>query len=134
LRWLSKHAVVTRDAGVKAKTGEGERFYLPEGDSRTEHSFDEIVGNSPAFLGVLRKVRQFCPTGPLPRTPSTEIREPERNSSHGRFNESQRPARTILVRLTCSAISAGLVAERTLLVTSKALSTVALEAEDWSLF
>jgi len=40
---------------------ERENTYLQE-EIRTEHSFDEIVGNSPALLKLLRKVEQVAPT------------------------------------------------------------------------
>ena len=40
---------------------EKENIYLQD-EIRTEHNFEEIVGNSPALLAVLRKVEQVAPT------------------------------------------------------------------------
>ena len=40
---------------------EKENIYLRE-EIRTEHNFEEIVGNSPALLAVLRTVEQVAPT------------------------------------------------------------------------
>jgi formate hydrogenlyase transcriptional activator len=47
-------------AALKARL-EKENVYLQE-EIRTEHNFEEIVGNSPALLVVLRKVEQVAPT------------------------------------------------------------------------
>src|ERR1700691_3236441 len=45
---------------LKAKL-EKENIYLQE-EIRSEHNFEEIVGNSPALLAALRKVEQVAPT------------------------------------------------------------------------
>src|ERR1700733_8285802 len=47
-------------AALKGKL-EKENVYLRE-EIRTEHNFEEIVGNSPALLAVLRTVEQVAPT------------------------------------------------------------------------
>src|SRR5207302_8288561 len=47
-------------AALKARL-EKENVYLQE-EIRREHNFEEIVGNSPALLTVLRKVEQVAPT------------------------------------------------------------------------
>jgi formate hydrogenlyase transcriptional activator len=41
---------------------EKENVYLQE-EIRTEHNFEEIIGNSPTLLAVLRKVEQVAPDG-----------------------------------------------------------------------
>ena len=47
-------------AELKARL-EKENVYLQE-EIRTDHNFEEITGNSPALLAVLRKVEQVAPT------------------------------------------------------------------------
>jgi transcriptional regulator with GAF, ATPase, and Fis domain len=46
---------------VLQKKLEAENVYLQE-EIRKEHNFEEIVGNSPALLDVLRKVETVAPT------------------------------------------------------------------------
>ena len=83
-----------------------ENVYLQE-EIRTEHNFEEIVGNSPALLAVLRKVEQVAPTD------STVLicgetgtgKELIARAIHNRSARKDRP----LVKVNCSAISAGLV-------------------------
>src|SRR5215510_12762158 len=92
-------------AALKAKL-EKENIYLRE-EIRTEHNFEEIVGNSPALLAVLRKVEQVAPTD------STVLicgetgtgKELIARAIHNRSSRKDRP----LVKVNCSAISAGLV-------------------------
>jgi len=92
-------------AALKAKL-EKENVYLRE-EIRTEHNFEEIVGNSPALLAVLRKVEQVAPTD------STVLicgetgtgKELIARAIHNRSARKDRP----LVKVNCSAISAGLV-------------------------
>jgi formate hydrogenlyase transcriptional activator len=92
-------------AALKAKL-EKENVYLQE-EIRTEHNFEEIVGNSPALLAVLRKVEQVASTD------STVLicgetgtgKELIARAIHGRSPRRNRP----LVKVNCSAISAGLV-------------------------
>jgi formate hydrogenlyase transcriptional activator len=92
-------------AALKARL-EKENVYLQE-EIRTEHNFDEIVGGSPALLAVLRQVEQVA------RTDSTVLlcgetgtgKELIARAIHGRSPRRQRP----LVKVNCSAISAGLV-------------------------
>ena len=92
-------------AALKARL-EKENVYLQE-EIRTEHNFEEIVGNSPALLAVLRKVEQVAPTD------STVLicgetgtgKELIARAIHDRSARKDHP----LVKVNCSAISAGLV-------------------------
>jgi formate hydrogenlyase transcriptional activator len=85
---------------------EKENVYLQE-EIRTEHNFEEIVGNSPALLAVLRKVEQVAPTD------STALiygetgtgKELIARAIHEHSARKNRP----LLKVNCSAISAGLV-------------------------
>jgi formate hydrogenlyase transcriptional activator len=92
-------------ATLKAKL-EKENIYLRE-EIRTEHNFEEIVGNSPALLTVLRAVEQVAPTD------STVLICGETGTgkeliARAIHNRSARKGRA-LVSVNCSAISAGLV-------------------------
>ncbi|HSD50827.1 MAG TPA: sigma 54-interacting transcriptional regulator, partial [Candidatus Methylomirabilis sp.] len=85
---------------------QAENVYLQE-EIRREHDFVEMVGNSPALLAVLRKVEQVAPTD------STVLicgetgtgKELIARAIHSRSRRKDRP----LVKVDCSAISAGLV-------------------------
>jgi formate hydrogenlyase transcriptional activator len=85
---------------------EAENVYLQE-EIRKEHNFDEIVGNSPALLDVLRKVETVAPTD------STVLilgetgcgKELIARAIHSRSRRKHRP----LVKLNCGAIPTGLV-------------------------
>ena len=92
-------------AALKARL-EKENIYLRE-EIRTEHNFEEIVGNSPALLAVLRTVEQVAPTD------STVLIYGETGTgkeliARAIHNRSARKDRA-LVSVNCSAISAGLV-------------------------
>jgi formate hydrogenlyase transcriptional activator len=92
-------------ATLKARL-EKENIYLRE-EIRTEHNFEEIVGNSPALLAVLRAVEQVAPTD------STVLIHGETGTgkeliARAIHNRSARKDRA-LVSVNCSAISAGLV-------------------------
>jgi len=92
-------------ATLKARL-EKENVYLRE-EIRTEHNFEEIVGNSPALLAVLRTVEQVAPTD------STVLIYGETGTgkeliARAIHNLSARKDRA-LVSVNCSAISAGLV-------------------------
>ena len=92
-------------AALKARL-EKENIYLRE-EIRTEHNFEEIVGNSPALLAVLRTVEQVAPTD------STVLVYGETGTgkeliARAIHNRSTRKDRA-LVSVNCSAISAGLV-------------------------
>ncbi len=92
-------------ATLKARL-EKENVYLQE-EIRTEHNFEEIVGNSPGLLAVLRKVEQVA------LTDSTVLIYGETGTgkeliARAIHDRSARKGRT-LVRVNCSAISAGLV-------------------------
>ena len=85
---------------------EAENVYLQE-EIRTQHNFNEIVGNSPALLDTLRKVERVAPTD------STVLIVGETGSGkelfaraiHNRSRRSDRP----LVKVNCGAIAPGLV-------------------------
>jgi formate hydrogenlyase transcriptional activator len=92
-------------AALKARL-EKENVYLQE-EIRTEHNFEEIVGNSPALLAVLRKVEQVAPTDStvLIYGETGTGKELIARAIHNRSVRKDRP----LVKVNCSAISAGLV-------------------------
>ncbi|PYV28201.1 MAG: hypothetical protein DMG27_01925 [Acidobacteria bacterium] len=92
-------------AALKARL-EAENVYLQE-EIRTEHNFVEIVGNSPALLAVLRKVEQIAPTDAtvLILGETGTGKELIARAIHDRSPRKERP----LVKVNCSAISAGLV-------------------------
>jgi formate hydrogenlyase transcriptional activator len=85
---------------------EKENVYLQE-EIRTEHNFEEIIGNSPALLAVLRKVEQVAPTD------STVLINGETGTGKELIARAihDRSARKnhALLKVNCSAISAGLV-------------------------
>ena len=92
-------------AALKARL-ENENVYLRE-EIHSEHNFEEIVGNSPALLAVLRSVEQVA------RTDSTVLIWGETGTgkeliARAIHNHSARKERA-LVTVNCSAISAGLV-------------------------
>jgi formate hydrogenlyase transcriptional activator len=85
---------------------QAENVYLQE-EIRTEHRFNEIVGNSPALLEALRRVELVAPTE------STVLiagetgcgKELFARAVHSRSRRSDRP----LVKVNCGAIAPGLV-------------------------
>src|ERR1700678_3045598 len=85
---------------------EKENVYLRE-ELRTEHNFEEIVGNSPALLKVLHAVDQVAPTDStvLIYGETGTGKELVARASHSRSPRNGRA----LVNVNCSAISAGLV-------------------------
>jgi PAS domain S-box-containing protein len=80
--------------------------YLQE-EIQAEHNFREIVGNSPGLLAVLRKVEQVALTDTtvLIHGETGTGKELVARAIHDRSNRKERP----LVKVNCSAISAGLV-------------------------
>ena len=92
-------------AALKARL-EKENVYLQE-EIRTEHNFEEIVGNSPALLDLLRRVDQVAPTDSsvLIYGETGTGKELIARAIHDRSTRKDRP----LVKINCSAISAGLV-------------------------
>lgn len=92
-------------ATLKARLQE-ENIYLQE-EIRTEHNFEEIVGNSPALLQVLRAVEQVAPTDStvLIYGETGTGKELIARAIHDRSARKDRP----LVRVDCSAIPSGLV-------------------------
>jgi formate hydrogenlyase transcriptional activator len=85
---------------------EKEIVYLQE-EIRTEHNFEEIVGNSPPLLELLRRVDQVAPTDSsvLIYGETGTGKELIARAIHNRSTRKDRP----LVKINCSAISAGLV-------------------------
>ncbi|MFB3922189.1 MAG: sigma 54-interacting transcriptional regulator [Terriglobia bacterium] len=85
---------------------EGENIYLQE-EIRTEHNFEEIVGNSPLLLEVLRSVEQVAPTDStvLIYGETGTGKELIARAIHSRSARKDHP----LLRVDCSAIPAGLV-------------------------
>ena len=85
---------------------EAENVYLQE-EISSEHNFEEIVGNSPLLVGVLRMVETVSPTD------STVLimgetgcgKELIARAIHSRSKRSHRP----LVKVNCGAIPTGLV-------------------------
>jgi len=92
-------------AALKARLEE-ENVYLRE-EIRNEHNFEEIVGNSPALLAVLRAVEQIAPTDSTVLI-SGETGTGKELIARALHNRSERRGRA-LVSVNCSAISAGLV-------------------------
>ena len=92
-------------AALKARL-ENENVYLQE-EIRTEHNFEEIVGNSSALLELLRRVHQVAPTDSsvLIYGETGTGKELIARAIHDRSARKNRP----LVKVNCSAISAGLV-------------------------
>jgi formate hydrogenlyase transcriptional activator len=92
-------------ASLKARL-EKENVYLQE-EIRTEHNFEEIVGDSPALLALLRRVDQVAPTDSsvLIYGETGTGKELIARAIHDRSTRKNRP----LVKVNCSAISAGLV-------------------------
>ncbi len=92
-------------AALKARLEE-ENVCLQE-EIRTEHNFEEIIGNSPALLAVLRKVEQVAPTDStvLIRGETGTGKELIARAIHDRSARKNHP----LLKVNCSAISAGLV-------------------------
>ena len=92
-------------AALKARLEE-ENVYLRE-EIRTQHNFEEIVGNSPPLLAVLRAVEQIAPTDSTVLI-SGETGTGKELIARALHNRSARKGRA-LVNVNCSAISAGLV-------------------------
>ncbi len=103
------------DAELRAALAEVERLksrlqaenvYLQE-EIRREHPFEEIVGSSPALLATLRRVEQVAPTDTsvLVLGETGTGKELIARAIHNRSTRRDRP----LVKVNCSAISAGLV-------------------------
>jgi formate hydrogenlyase transcriptional activator len=92
-------------AALKARL-EKENVYLQE-EIRTQHNFEEIVGKSPALLELLRRVDQVAPTDSsvLIYGETGTGKELIARAIHNRSVRKSRP----LVKVNCSAISAGLV-------------------------
>ena len=85
---------------------EAENVYLQE-EIRTQHNFEEIIGNSPALLPVLHKVERVAPTDAtvLIVGETGTGKELIARAIHNRSHRKGRP----LVKVNCGAIAAGLV-------------------------
>ncbi len=85
---------------------QAQNTYLQE-EIRSEHNFEEIVGNSPALLEVLRSLDQIAPTDStvLILGETGTGKELIARAIHDRSPRKRRP----LVKVNCGAISAGLV-------------------------
>jgi predicted ATPase/transcriptional regulator with GAF, ATPase, and Fis domain len=85
---------------------EAENVYLQE-EIRTQHNFNDIVGNSPALLDVLRRVELVAPLDStvLLLGESGSGKELFARAIHGRSRRRDRP----LVKVNCGAIAPGLV-------------------------
>src|SRR5436309_10427245 len=83
-----------------------ENAYLQE-EIRSEHNFEEIVGNSPALLALLKQVDQVAPTNAtvLISGETGTGKELIARAIHNASSRKHRP----LVKVNCAAISAGLV-------------------------
>ena len=85
---------------------EAENVYLQE-EIRSEHNFDEMVGASPALMGLLSKVERVAPTDStvLIHGETGTGKELIARALHSRSRRKDRP----LVKVNCGAIPAGLV-------------------------
>jgi transcriptional regulator with GAF, ATPase, and Fis domain len=85
---------------------QAENTYLQE-EIRTQHNFQEIVGNSPALLAALRQVERVAPTDStvLVFGETGTGKELFARAIHSRSPRSGRP----LVKVNCGAIAPGLV-------------------------
>jgi predicted ATPase/transcriptional regulator with GAF, ATPase, and Fis domain len=85
---------------------EAENVYLQE-EIRTQHNFEEIVGNSPALLESLRRVERVAPTDStvLILGETGTGKELFARAIHDRSGRRDRP----LVKVNCAAIASGLV-------------------------
>ncbi len=83
-----------------------ENTYLQE-EIRSEHNFEEIIGNSPALLALLKQVDQVAPTGATVLI-SGETGTGKELIARAIHKSSGRKGRA-LVKVNCAAISAGLV-------------------------
>ena len=92
-------------AALRARL-ERENVYLQE-EIRREHNFEEMVGSNPALLALLRQVEQVAPTDATVLI-SGETGSGKELIARAIHNKSARKDRP-LVKVNCSAISAGLV-------------------------
>jgi transcriptional regulator with GAF, ATPase, and Fis domain len=85
---------------------EAENVYLQE-EIRTQHNFEEIVGNSPALVATLHQVERVAPTGSsvLIYGETGTGKELVARAIHSRSARRDRP----LVKVNCGAIAPGLV-------------------------
>jgi formate hydrogenlyase transcriptional activator len=85
---------------------EAEAIYLQE-EIKTEHNFEEIIGQSAPLREVLRKIEQVAPTGAtvLIRGETGTGKELIARAIHDRSRRKDHP----LVKVNCGSIPAGLV-------------------------
>jgi formate hydrogenlyase transcriptional activator len=106
LRAEERLQVALRELEALKNRLHAENVYLQE-EIREEHNFVEMVGSSPALLATLRQVEQVAPTDStvLILGETGTGKELIARAIHDRSNRRDRP----LVKVNCSAISAGLV-------------------------
>ena len=99
------HETLAELQGLKNRL-QSENAYLQE-EIRLEHNFEEVVGNSPALLGVLAKVEQVASLD------STVLIYGETGTGKElvarAIHQASLRKNCALVKLNCTAISAGLV-------------------------
>jgi formate hydrogenlyase transcriptional activator len=104
--------LILRDIGEQKRAEEALRKLqlanvYPHEEIQAEHNFTEIVGTSPGLLALLRKVEEVAPTDAtvLIYGETGTGKELVARALHDRSTRKQQP----LVKVNCSAISAGLV-------------------------
>jgi formate hydrogenlyase transcriptional activator len=92
-------------AALRARL-QAENVYLQE-EIHSEHNYSEIVGRSPALLGLLAQVEQVAPadTTVLVTGETGTGKELFARAIHERSGRKERP----LVKVNCGALSAGLI-------------------------
>ncbi len=85
---------------------EKENAYLAE-EIKSEHNFEEMVGNSPPFLALVSRIQRIAPTDAtvLISGETGTGKELVARALHSRSGRRDKP----LVKINCAAISAGLV-------------------------
>ncbi len=102
---IDNMAVHEEMAGLKARF-EAEAVYLQE-EIKTEHNFEEIIGQSPPLQILLRKIEQVAPTEAtvLIQGETGTGKELLARAVHDRSLRKERP----LVKVNCGSIASGLV-------------------------
>ena len=102
---LERHRALAELVRLKDRL-QAENVYLQE-EIRTQHNFEEIIGNSPSLLEALSKVERVAATDAtvLISGETGSGKELFARAIHSRSARRQRP----LVKVNCGAIPAGLV-------------------------